>query len=211
MELHAISTGQRSIDQLVKIASQIYSWTTAIHIREKKWSDSQIINAVQQLIHTGVPRSKIRINSRPQLAVDLNIGGVHLSEHMSYITTDDPLSRWKVGRSVHSIEQALQAQDEGVDYLFYGHIYATTSKPDLSPRGLDQLEKLCHAVSIPVIAIGGIQPEHCQDIHQAGATGIAVMSGIFEAEHPQHVCQLYNESIQQVTFTDLQSQSLGKK
>lgn len=209
MELHAISTGQQSIYQFVKVASQIHPWTTAIHIREKKWSDSQIINAVQQLMHTGVPLSKIRINSRPQLAADLKIGGVHLSEHMSYVNADDPPSLWKVGRSVHSIEQALQAQSEGIDYLFYGHIYSTNSKPDLIPQGLDQLEKLCHAVSIPVIAIGGIQPSHCQDIHQAGARGVAVMSGIFEAEHPQHACQLYGQSIQYMTSTHLQS--LGKK
>lgn len=209
MELHAITTGQQSIHQLVNIASQIHPWTTAIHIREKKWSDSQIMDAVWQMINAGVPLSKIRINSRPQLAVDLKIGGVHLSEHMSYVTTDESPSLWKVGRSVHSIEQALQAQSEGIDYLFYGHIYSTSSKPDLSPRGLSQLEKLCYAVSIPVIAIGGIQPSHCQDIHQAGATGIAVMSGIFEAEYPQHVCQLYDKSIQHVTFTHLQS--LGKK
>jgi len=209
MEFHAVSTGQQSIDQFVNIASQIYPWTTAIHIREKQWSDSQIMDAVQQLVYVEVPLSQIRINSRPQLAKDMRVGGVHLSEHMSYMATDDPPSIWQVGRSVHSIEQALQAQNDGIDYLFYGHIYRTNSKPNLNPRGLDQLEQMCRAVSIPVIAIGGIQPEHCTDIAQAGATGIAVMSGIFEAENPKYACQLYNESIQHLTLTNVQS--IGKK
>lgn len=211
MELHAISTGQQSMTELIEIASQISPWVTAIHIREKKWSDLQIVDTIQQLIDKGVPRSQLLINSRPQLAVDMKLGGVHLSENMSYhseknsyLANDDhtPLM-WKVGRSVHHIDQAVQAEQEGVDYIFYGHIYPTTSKADLSPRGLIQLEQICHAVSIPVIAIGGIQPSHCQDIYQAGAKGIAVMSGIFQADHPQHVCQQYDASIQSIMSTSL--------
>lgn len=203
MEIHAISTGQQSMTKLIEIASQIYPWVTAIHIREKNWSDLQIINTIQQMIDRGVPRSQLRINSRPQLAVDMNIGGIHLSENMAYPSIDHRPLTWKVGRSVHDLEQALQAEQEGVDYIFYGHIYPTTSKPDRSPRGLIQLEQVCHAVSIPVIAIGGIQPAHCQDIYQAGAKGIAVMSGIFEADHPQHICQQYKASISNLTFANL--------
>lgn len=205
MELHVVSTGQQSIIELADSAAQIHPWVTAIHIREKKWSDLELTQAVQHMIAKGVNPSKIRINSRPQLASHLNIGGVHLAEHITYAHPDHiSQSPWSVGRSVHSIEQAVQAQQEAMDYIFYGHIYATASKPNRTPRGLVQLKNICHAVEIPVIAIGGIQPMNCAELYHAGAAGIAVMSGILGATNSQEICRAYYKSIQMIYLASTQ-------
>lgn len=78
--------------------------------------------------------------------------------------------------SVHSVEEALAAQAMGASFVIAGHIFATQSKPDLPPRGLDFLRAVCEHVAIPVFAIGGITDKNAQDCLAAGAAGICRMS-----------------------------------
>lgn len=84
----------------------------------------------------------------------------------------------KVGCSVHSVEEAKEAQKLGASYLTAGHIYTTDCKKGLPPRGLDFLEKVCSAVTIPVYAIGGIHAGtgQVQEVMEHGASGACLMS-----------------------------------
>lgn len=84
-----------------------------------------------------------------------------------------------VGCSVHSLEEAREAEALGADYMIAGHIYATDCKKGLPPRGLDFLEKICRSVSLPVYGIGGIRldPEQIEKTLAAGARGVCIMSG----------------------------------
>lgn len=79
--------------------------------------------------------------------------------------------------SVHSVEQAVRAQQLGADFLIAGHIFPTDCKPGLPPRGLEFLGQVCRAVTIPVYAIGGITPENAPLAVKAGAAGVCIMSG----------------------------------
>lgn len=84
-----------------------------------------------------------------------------------------------VGRSVHSREEAIDSVHQGgVDYLILGTVFASTSKPGVAPAGLELLRSTCPAVSIPVLAIGGITLERLPAIAEAGASGFAAM-GLF--------------------------------
>lgn len=81
-----------------------------------------------------------------------------------------------VGTSVHSVEQAKEAQRLGACYVTAGHIFSTGCKKGLPPRGIEFLEQVCASVQIPVYAIGGIHQENFCEIQQAGAAGACRMS-----------------------------------
>lgn len=87
--------------------------------------------------------------------------------------------KWNLGCSVHSLEEAQEAECLGADYVIAGHIFATDCKKGLHPRGLDFLEQICRSVSLPVYAIGGIRLEQDQikKTLAAGARGVCIMSG----------------------------------
>ena len=100
-----------------------------------------------------------------------------------------------IGASVHSVDEAKQAADQGADYLIAGTIFASQSHPDIMPKGLDFLHVVCAAVSVPVLAIGGVTPERIKGCIAAGATGVAVLSPIMRAENPHHVAQEYRRAL----------------
>lgn len=84
-----------------------------------------------------------------------------------------------IGRSVHSLEEAVQAEKEDADYVLFGHVFETDCKKGLEGRGVSLLSDIKQRISVPVIAIGGMTPDRLRDVKRAGAEGIAVMSGIF--------------------------------
>jgi thiamine-phosphate pyrophosphorylase len=87
--------------------------------------------------------------------------------------------------SVHSIEAALQAERDGADMLVLGTVFPSTSHPAGTTIGLAGVREVCAAVSIPVIGIGGITAQNAGDVIRAGASGVAVISAIFDAPDPR--------------------------
>lgn len=87
-----------------------------------------------------------------------------------------------IGTSVHSVDEALEAERLGATYLTAGHIYVTDCKKGLAPRGLKFLQAVCKSVSVPVYGIGGIKfdPLQWQELEAAGAAGGCIMSGMME-------------------------------
>ena len=115
------------------------------------------------------------VNDDVQAAIALDADGVHLGR-------DDPGSeealaaRLMLGRSASSVEGAKAAEAEGASYIGAGPVWATPSKPDADPAiGLERLRAICEAVSIPVVAIGGIDVSNARACIEAGAAGIAVV------------------------------------
>jgi thiamine-phosphate pyrophosphorylase len=93
--------------------------------------------------------------------------------------------RVQVGASVHSLEEAQAAAGQGAEWLFFGPVYDTPSKRAYGPpQGLAALERVAAAVTIPVIAIGGISPERVAEVRRAGARGVAVIAAILSAADP---------------------------
>ncbi|MDE6671789.1 MAG: thiamine phosphate synthase [Ruminococcus sp.] len=88
------------------------------------------------------------------------------------------------GASVHSVEEAIEAEKMCVDYVIAGHIFQTDCKKGLTPRGLEFLSRICNAVKIPVYAIGGINADNIHLIAESGASGACIMSGFMTCENP---------------------------
>ncbi|HLR80143.1 MAG TPA: thiazole tautomerase TenI [Bacillota bacterium] len=196
-QLHIISTGQQSIDTFSTIVARIHEMVDAIHIREKTWTAIEMIEAVDALVRQGVPLQKIIINDRVDVAYVMGTGGVQLAHHsIDVLCVKRHFPSLQVGCSVHSVAEAVEAEAAGANYVLYGHIFPTRSKPGLPPKGLQQLSQLVQHVRVPVMAIGGMTPERTSDVLEAGAHGIAVLSGVLLADHPQKAVQDYVKALQ---------------
>ncbi|WP_173380657.1 thiamine phosphate synthase, partial [Nitrolancea hollandica] len=96
-----------------------------------------------------------------------------------------------IGRSVHDESGAERAAFERADFIIAGNVYPTRSKPGREGRGLDFIRRVAEAGGLPVIAIGGITPARVPEVIQAGAYGVAVISGILAAPDPSTAAQAY--------------------
>lgn len=100
-----------------------------------------------------------------------------------------------MGFSVHSPEAAVEKDEKGADYLFFGHVFASGSKPGQKPRGLDQLRQVKAAVGIPVIAIGGVTAGQIPLLAKTGCDGVAVISAIADVEDPGKAARNLKEAL----------------
>lgn len=124
------------------------------------------------------------INSRVDLALAVGAAGVHLPERDLPVAAARRLIRsGLVGRSVHSLAGALAAEADGADYLVFGPVFPTRSHPGLEAVGLERLAEVAGTVTIPVLAIGGVDPERAAHCRQAGASGFAAI-GYFTGARP---------------------------
>jgi thiazole tautomerase (transcriptional regulator TenI) len=193
-ELHVVTTGRQPMNRVIPVLVQIHPFADRIHLREKTLPARQLFEAAVELIGRGVPAEKLIINDRADVAWAAGVGGVHLAWHsleVSVVRRAFPGLR--VGCSVHSPREAAEAEQKGADYVIYGHVFSTKSKPGLPPRGVNELALIAGQLRIPVIAIGGITPENAQIPLQAGAAGIAVMSGILEHGQLVEAARAYAE------------------
>jgi thiamine-phosphate diphosphorylase len=124
------------------------------------------------------------INSNINVAKKISAYGIHLS--FNYFINNKIEYDGKIGVSVHNLEEAIMCEKLGADYILAGHIFPTDCKKNLAPRGLDFLENIRKNISIPLIAIGGINEYNIKDIYNVGADGAAVMSLIMQSTNIQN-------------------------
>jgi thiamine-phosphate diphosphorylase len=127
-------------------------------------------------------RTRVLVNDRLDVALAAGAHGVHLradSFDATRVRASAP-SPFLIGRSVHSVEDALATAKEGVaDYVIFGTVFETTSKPGRPPAGLAELARVAAATRLPVLAIGGVTPERLGAVMAAGAAGVAAI-GMFD-------------------------------
>lgn len=100
-----------------------------------------------------------------------------------------------IGASIHSVEEAREAQKLGAAYLVAGHIFATDCKKGLPPKGLPFLRQICAAVSVPVFAIGGINAYNAREILASGAKGCCIMSAAMTCRDPDSLVHEFANAI----------------
>ncbi|WP_406944154.1 thiazole tautomerase TenI [Halobacillus sp. SY10] len=194
--IHLISTGKQTFAELTETVSAVQQEIDFLHIREKQRSAAEIFAGIQQLTDAGFPMERIIINDRADVAAVSGCFGVQLTHHSLPVSqVKQTFPGLNVGKSVHSLKEAIDAKEEGADFLLYGNIYPTASKPGKAGEGLDSLCEIIEHVGCPVVAIGGITPERAGDVIRTGAQGIAVMSGILQAEDPVKAAQAYRTEI----------------
>lgn len=118
-----------------------------------------------------------------KVAVELGCTSVHLPLHVLRPLSENEKNKFtQIGSSVHSPEEAKEAEQLGASYLTAGHVYATNCKKGLPPRGLEFLKEVCQTVCIPVYGIGGVKfdEQQWQDMKKCGASGGCIMSGMME-------------------------------
>ena len=195
--LHAITTGRQSLDEVLRIASgpAFRDAVQAVHIREKHRPARELFEWAIALAETLGP-DRIVVNDRIDVALAAGVGSVQLASHS--LPPDAVRRQWpslRFGCSVHSEAEARRAAAAGADYVLFGHVYETASKPGLAPRGTAELARVVSAVAVPVLAIGGITPERVAEVLAAGCAGIAVMSGIWESPDPESAARRFREAL----------------
>ncbi|MGN1064953.1 MAG: thiamine phosphate synthase [Thermoguttaceae bacterium] len=167
---------------LEQIESSLLGGTTLVQLREKDLSDCEFIQeaiSVKRLCERfGVP---LLINDNVNVALRSGADGVHLGQD------DLPLQEARkmlgpnkiIGISTHTVEEAMEAEQGGADYVGVGSVFATQTKLDANVLSIDYIREICQAVSIPAVAIGGIKEENMDALRDAGVAGIAVVSAIF--------------------------------
>ncbi|MFN3337468.1 MAG: thiamine phosphate synthase, partial [Thermomicrobium sp.] len=151
-------------DPAVCSFEQLYEWLPrllqagidAVHLRAPGVPAGELLEVAAELRRCIVPPAVLLVNDRLDVALLCQADGVHLPERGLPVRAARELlgGGRLVGRSVHSVEAARAAAREGCDYLLYGNVYETASKPGAAARGLDALREVVHATDVPVIAIG---------------------------------------------------------
>ncbi|WP_436374628.1 thiazole tautomerase TenI [Cytobacillus sp. BC1816] len=194
-QLHVISDGKLSLEVFAEIAGKVAPFADKFHLREKNRTSRELYEGVELLCNEGIPIHKIVINDRVDVAWTCKTG-VHLAFHSLPVhVVKTHFLDMPIGCSVHSLEEAEEAAKQGADYVLFGHIFRTDSKKGVPPRGTGSLQALKKAVEIPVLAIGGIKPEKVPEVLEAGADGIAVMSGILQAKDPVEAAKLFSNKL----------------
>lgn len=155
---------------------------TFVQLREKELDREDFLAEaleIQKLCREyGVP---FVINDEVSIAKDIDADGVHVGQSdMEAMDVRKVLGPDKIlGVSAQTVEQAITAEKHGADYLGVGAVFATGSKDDADDVSHETLKAICEAVSIPVIAIGGITKDNVSELAGSGICGVAVISAIF--------------------------------
>ena len=158
VDLIQLRAKTRSIDELVDLAAELRQLTTK--------SSTPLI-----------------VNDHAEIASQIPVEGVHVGQDDDSIE----VARRKagrqilVGKSTHTFEQALAGQREGADYIGFGPIFATPTKPDYAPIGLSDISRFRAKVSVPIFCIGGINIDNLQSVIDAGAKRVVMVSALLNA------------------------------
>ena len=172
---------------------------TCVQLREKNRSREEVLREAKTLkvlcARYGVP---LIINDDAELAVEADADGVHVGqEDMDAADVRKLIGPDRIlGVTAKTIEQAQCAQRAGADYLGSGAVFGSTTKLNARPMTRETLRSICASVSIPVVAIGGINLGNIAGLAHTGIRGAAVVSGIFAAEDIERECRLLRAQIE---------------
>ncbi len=186
MRLYAVTdrawVGQGTLGDQVEQA--LRGGVTCVQLREKSLGVPAILVEAEEIgalcRSYGVP---FLINDRVEIALQCGAAGVHVGQKDRAAREVRRLlgPNRILGVSARTVEQAVQAERDGADYLGVGAVFSTSTKADAMPVSYETLQAICRAVSIPVVAIGGIQRENLLSLAGSGVDGVALVSAIFAA------------------------------
>lgn len=174
---------KRTLKEVVK--ESLDGGVTFVQLREKTLEDDKFLEEAKELKQLckeyNVP---FVINDNVDIAIAMDADGVHVGQSdMEAGNVREKLGPDKIiGVSAQTVEQAVLAEQRGADYLGVGAVFPTGSKDDAVEVSHETLKAICEAVSIPVIAIGGISVGNVKELAGSGIVGIAVISAIYAAK-----------------------------
>ena len=158
---------------------------TMIQLREKSLDEGKFLEEAKELQALCRERHvPFIVNDNVDIALAMDADGVHVGQDdMEALDARAKLGPDKlIGVSAHTVEEALLAEKQGADYLGVGAVFPTSSKSDVGEMSYETLKAICKAVSIPVVAIGGISGENVGKLAGSGICGVAVISAIYAAK-----------------------------
>ena len=198
--LHLVSdralVGERDFEDLVGRA--IRGGCTLVQLREKEASSGEFYERALRLKKvTDYFHVPLIIDDRIDIMLAVDAAGVHLgqsdlpAEAARQIIGPDKI----LGVSVRTVEDAEKAESDGADYLGVGAVYPTTTKGDAEKVSREELEKICSTVSIPVVAIGGLNARNIPSLEGSGISGVAVVSAIMAQDRPEEAARLLKDTV----------------
>ncbi len=183
-KLYAVTDLRESDPHFLKKAEDaLKGGVDILQLRSKTLKDGELIRLGLKLrAVTRKMRKLFIVNDRLDLAEILDADGVHLGQEDIPVAQARKILRGRfkiIGKSTHSLEQALEAEKEGVDYIGVGPVFSTPTKPLYEPVGIDLVSKVADSVRIPFVAIGGIDAENMEQVLEAGARRVAVVRAIW--------------------------------
>ena len=181
IEVDAVKIGMLSTPECMKAVAKKLGGCTMIQLREKELSSLEFYNqavAVKQV--TDKYHIPLIINDRIDIAMAVQATGVHIGQHdlpaaaVRKVIGENML----LGVSASSIAEAIQAQQDGADYLGVGAMFPTGTKTDADSVSMEELQKIRAAVSLPIVVIGGINKGNAGRFKPMGIDGLAVVSAI---------------------------------
>lgn len=186
--LHAVTDGRVLADpDLGRKAAALAALgpATVLHLRDRNATTHALAQFGRRFVALArPPDASVIVNARADLARALGAHGLQLGANdMAVGDARRVLGKGWIGRSVHSLEAARAAVDEGADYLLAGNIFETPSHPDRPAAGVGFLSA-CASLGRPVIAIGGVTAERAAECRDAGAWGVAAIRALWDAQDP---------------------------
>jgi len=155
-----------------------------LQLRAKNHPASEIATLARGLHRITSARDvPLIINDHPEIARDVGAEGVHVGQDdLCLAQAREIVGRdCVVGKSTHNLDQAIRAFYEGANYIGFGPIFATATKPEYTPVGLEKIFEVHEAVRIPIFCIGGIKLDNLADVVEAGARRVVIVSGLLQA------------------------------
>ena len=203
MLLYAVTdrawTGKQSLYEQVECA--LKGGVTCVQLREKEMGQEEFLEEAKEISalckQYGVP---LFINDNVEVAIQCEADGIHVGqEDMAAAQVRKKVGDgMMIGVSVHSVQEALDAVQNGADCLGVGAMFSTSTKKDAEVLPKEVLREICAAVDIPVVAIGGIGKSNLLELAGTGVDGVALVSAIFSAEDIEKECRLLRKLSEQM-------------
>ena len=180
----------RTLYEVVK--ESLDGGVTFLQLREKKLDEEHFLEEAKELQKLCKEyKVPFIINDNVDIAVEIGADGVHVGQSdMEAGMVREKLGPDKIiGVSAATLSEAIQAEQDGADYLGVGAMFATSTKTNTRPVTIERLTQIKQAVQIPVVAIGGIQSSNVTTLTDTGIDGIAVVSAILAQENITHAAE----------------------
>lgn len=177
---------------LEQVRESLEGGITFLQLREKDLEEEAFLAEALEMKKLaaayGVP---FVINDNVEIALKADADGVHVGQSdMEAGKVREKLGKDKIiGVSCRTVEEARRAEEMGADYLGVGAVFATSTKEEAQVIAPDELKAICQAVSIPVVAIGGIKEENLMTLKGSGIAGVSMISGIYGQRDIQAACK----------------------
>lgn len=205
IDLYFITDSSLSIKGvMVDVKCAIKAGVKIIQYREKEKSTRQMLQEANK-IKTMCRKNNVLfiVNDEIDIALAAGADGVHLgNDDMPYEIARKLLGKDKIiGLTVHNLEEAMQAQEAGADYIGVSPVFETKTKPDAGiPGGLNLIMEIKSNIKIPFVAIGGINENNIKSVLAAGAKSAAVISAIVTKSDVERECRKFRDII--LTYHD---------